>query len=459
MIYKINSFQILFLILLLCGCGQKHTHHFGDNDIDTLNVVTLYGPTSYFLYRGEEMGIDYENVRRFAEEQGLNLKIKTAHNIEELIKMLKEGEAQLAAYPVPFIAEYNSEIIHCGPKEVNWQVLVQKISDTIINDVTGLIGKDVFIEKNSKYQYRLENLNEELGGGINIHPIDNDTISTEDLLELVNAGEIGLAVVDSDIAALHAKEYPQLDTSVHLSLDQASSWAVAPGEEKLGELIDQWGKTYHDSQFIKDIYKRYYDIEKNDLKDPNLNYFINKRSNPSQKISPYDAIFKKYSKESGYDWNLLAAIAFCESRYMPDIQSRFGATGVMQVMPSSAQAVGVDPALLTHPDANIRASVKILRQMEKSLEKLVPDKNERIKFLLASYNSGLGHVYDAIALAEKNGLNKEKWTGNVGVAMLMKSRPEYFNDPAVKHGYLRGRETVDFVDKVMSIYNYLTKTT
>ena len=401
------------------------------------------------------MGIDYENVRKFAEDEGMVLDIKVLSNIHELIDSLRQGKAHLAAYPVPSIAEYKSEVIHCGHKEISRQVLVQKKGADQINDVTGLVGKDVYVEKNTKYQYRLDNLNEELGGGINIIALENDTITSEDFLQLVSSGKIEYAVVDSEIASLYQPAYPDLDITLPVSVDQAASWAVGLGLDSLAAKIDRWENRTHSSEFIKEIYKRYYDRTASEDFDINLSYF--KKLNPGGKgkVSSYDDLFKKYSSSAGYDWPLLAAIAYCESRFNPSVESRFGAKGLMQVMPSTAKAVGIDPGSLSNPESNIKAASKIISKLDDTFENRVEDPEERIKFVVAAYNSGLGHIYDSMVIADKNGMDSQKWTGNVSIAALMKSRPEYYNDPDVRHGYFRGRETVEFVDHVMSIYNYL----
>ncbi|MCH5228458.1 MAG: transglycosylase SLT domain-containing protein [Muribaculaceae bacterium] len=457
---KIHTFFLLMGSLFFsvgmfsCGKGHDSMNNHG-NDIDTLKVVTLYGPTSYFNYRGEEMGIDYENVRRFAEDEGMILEIHTVNNIQELISALRLGEAHLAAYPVPSISEYNTEIIHSGHKEISNQVLVQRKTSEKIKDVTELIDKTVTVEKDSKYFYRLINLDEELGGGINIVTLYNDTITAEDLLQMVNKGELDYTVIDSQLAGIYKGAFPTLDFSLPLSADQAASWAVAPGLDSLAAKIDRWENRTHFPDFAKEIYKRYYDRTLTEEFDYNLTYFKNLNLKKGKKVSNYDAIFRKYANTAGFDWELLAAIAFCESRYDPSVESRFGAYGLMQVMPATAKAVGVEPGSLGSPDANVLAAARILAKLDNTFENKIPDKEERLKFVVAAYNSGLGHIYDAMALAEKNGLDANKWTGNVSVTALMKSRPEYYNDPVVRHGYFRGRETVDFVERVTSIYDYI----
>lgn len=446
----------VFLVTINCACfNNKHNSINHGEVIDTLKVVTLYGPTSFFNYRGDIMGIDYENVRKFAEDEGMVLEIKTVKNINELISSLKSGEAQLAAFPVPSISEYNTEVIHCGHQEITKQVLVQKNGPNKINDVTELIDKDIYVEKNSKYQYRLENLNEELGGGINIQIIESDTIVSEDFLKMISDGKIDYAVVDSDIASLYKPAFPDLDISLSISSDQAASWAVALGLDSLASKINRWEKKTHSSELIKEIYKRYYDSSFSEEFDSKLSFFKNIDFKKGKSVSPYDILFKKYASSSGFDWELLAAIAYCESRFNPSVASRFGAYGLMQVMPSTAIAMGFEPADLVSPEINIKAATKILANLDKTLQSKIQDPEERLKFVVAAYNSGLGHIYDAMAIASKIGLDPTKWTGNVSITALMKSRPEIYNDPIVKHGYFRGRETVDFVDHVNTIYDYL----
>lgn len=455
-----NSFlhiSALGLLLFSVSCGGKNHNsstNAEDAPPDTLHVATLYGPTSYFNYRGQEMGFDYENVKRFANDENLVLDLKVAPTLQSLLNMIENGDIDLAAYPIPVIEEYKNLAKHCGYKEVTWQVLVQPDGKDKISDVTQLVGKTIYVEQDSKYHYRLNNLNQELGGGINIVPINKDSLITEDLIRMVDLGEIPLTVVDSDIAELNKSYYPRLDIDMKISLDQYSSWAVRNDLDSLASRIDTWEKRRDNSDMMKEIYKKYFEISKNPTpyEDPVKSLGLNiKRGG---KISVYDDSFKRHAHVSGYDWRLLAAIGFNESRFNNDIISWAGAQGLMQLMPVTAQAMGIDPSDLSNPDRNILAAAKLLKKLDSSLVDKVPDKDERLMFVIAAYNCGLGHIFDSIALAEKFGLDSTKWLGNVSEAALMKSRPQYYNDPVVKNGYFRGRETTEFVDKVMSVYNY-----
>lgn len=421
---------------------------------DTLRAATLYGPTSYFNYRGQEMGFDYENVKRFAEEEGMVLDLRVAPTLQALLKMVNDGEVDLAAYPVPSIEEYNNLVRHCGHKEVTWQVLVQPAGKEHISDVTQLVGKTVYVEKDSKYHFRLQNLNQELGGGIDIVPISRDSLITEDLIEMVDHGEIPLTVVDSDIAELNKSYYPRLDIGMKLSLDQYSSWAVRNDCDSLAERLDRWEKNSGNSETLRSVYKKYFEISKlpTPYGDVASDLGINLRKGGH--ISPYDNLFRRHASEAGFDWRLLAAIGFNESRFDNNVVSWAGARGMMQLMPATARSFGIDPEALTNPDACILAAARLLRKLDNDLAEYVADPEERIKFVVASYNSGPGHIYDAMALASKYGLKPDVWLGNVSEAALMKSRPQYYNDPVVKNGYFRGRETTEFVERVMSVYDY-----
>ena len=122
-----------------------------------------------------------------------------------------------------------------------------------------------------------------------------------------------------------------------------------------------------------------------------------------------------------------------------------GAYGLMQVMPETGRNFGID--ITSSPENNIKAGVKFINWLHDIFDPMIPDENERTKFILASYNAGPGHVLDAMKLAEKNGMDPHIWDGNVAVWILKKSEPQYYNDIVVKYGYFTGKESVAFVER------------
>ncbi len=417
---------------------------------DTLVVGTLYSPTSYFLYKGDLMGYHYDLISQFAKDKNIPIKFKVMRNMGALLSLLDSAKIDIIAYNVPATAEYKDKMRHCGFENITTQVLVQPIYPNVapISDVTQLVGKEIYVEKNSKYESRLKNLNNELGGGIRIKPIGKDTLMAEDLIEMVAEGRIPLTIVDSDIAQLDHTYYPNINVSLKVSFPQKSSWAVGKNNQQLAEIIDKWASEKNVIQIEKTLFRHYFETSK-----INRRKIIDLKKLRYGHISEYDNLFKAYAKTIDWDWKLLAAQGYVESRFDPNATSWAGAKGLMQLMPGTARNYGLSPEEITNPEKNIEAATKSIRDLNKSLKKYVPDDAERIKFILAAYNSGIAHIYDAIALAKKYGKNPQIWHGNVSEALLMKSNPEFYNDNVCKYGYFRGKQTVSYVNEVSQTYD------
>ena len=169
-------------------------------------------------------------------------------------------------------------------------------------------------------------------------------------------------------------------------------------------------------------------------------------------ISKYDNIFKQYAPRVGWDWRLMAAQAFQESRFNPNAKSWVGARGLMQIMPRTARGYSTSVAKLNNPEVSVKVATQLISDLDRYLLKYVPNDKERIKFVIAAYNVGIAHVYDAIALAQKYGYDPQVWDGNVAQAILMKMNPKYYNAPVVKYGYCRGTETVEYVKNISNFY-------
>lgn len=415
---------------------------------DTLRVATLYSPQSFFIYREEPMGYDYDLINRLVSDKGMTLKLEVAPTLAAAVELLDSGRVDLIAYEVPVTAEYKEHVIPCGPVNVTSQVLVQPLVDgkARITDVTQLAGKDVYVEKDSKYQARLINLNNEIGGGIKIHSVDREEMITEDLIDLVSRDSIPLTVVDSDIARINKTYYPRLDITLPVSFQQRSAWGVAPDRKWLADSIDAWIGESRTRTAANDLLKRYFELSKAALPLSDLQF-------KDGKASPFDDIFKRCAKSTRWDWRLLAALGWVESNFQNDAVSWAGAVGIMQLMPSTARAYGSTPEEILDNERCVEVAVKILNDIDKQLASKVKDPQERAKFVMGAYNAGLAHIFDAMALAEKYGLNPDVWDDNVARAVMMKTKPEYYNDPVCSHGYFRGRETIEHVKRVFAFYD------
>lgn len=431
-----------------CGGPERRADGGGARPLpDTLRVATLYGPTSYFIYRDEPMGYDYTLVDSLARQKGMALDLRVASSLTQAVGMLDSGKIDLIAYEVPVTSHYRRHAIACGPETESEQVLVQpKIrGEALITDVTQLVGKDVYVESDSRFLRRLQNLDSELGGGIRIHEVNADSIITEDLIGMVSDGELPLTIVDSDVARLNATYYPDLDVSLPVSFSQKTAWAVSPDNRWLADSIDAWFASKAPQKINKDLLKRYFEQTK---------YFPAVRFDFSKGyISGFDGLFKKYAPKVGWDWRLLAAQAYVESKFNSTARSWAGARGLMQIMPSTARGYSISPSSLNNPETSLKVASALINDLDTYLKPLVPSDGERLKFVIAAYNVGIAHIYDAISLARKNGLNPEKWDGNVEKALMMKMNPAVYRSDDVRYGYCRATETVAYVKQITDFYN------
>lgn len=450
MMSKISYFVFLIgMIAVFCSCGgqKPQTRDFEQiKESGELNIITLSSSTSYFIYKDEPMGYDYDLAKEFCDYYGLKLNVKVAENATRLIEMLQNGEGDLITSPISVQNELKDSILYCGLEQVSHQVLVQRTNkkDSMVTDVTQLIGKEVYIKHNTKYHKRLLNLDAELGNGIVIKDVEKDTVTVEDLIQMVAQKQINYTVADEYIAKLNKTYYRNIDVSLPLSFEQRSSWAVRKDTPELGKALNEWFAENSKTREYKSILKKYFELSKQP--DFDLNVLANV---PKGHVSLYDDIFKKYAAISGYDWHLLASVAYQESRFKPEVASWAGAVGLMGLMPRTAKAFGVSGDDLKNPELSIKVGAELINKLNGMFAK-IEDKEQRLKFVLAAYNGGNGHVTDAQALARKYNDNPYIWDGHVEKYIELKSKPEYYNDSVCKNGYLRGSEVVQYVKQVTS---------
>lgn len=221
-------------------------------------------------------------------------------------------------------------------------------------------------------------------------------------------------------------------------------WAVAGGNSELADSLDSWFKP---SMYAEVREEESYIFSSRSVKRHVYAPFLNREGGI---ISRYDHLFKKYAPTARWDWRLMAAQCYQESCFDPRARSWAGACGLMQIMPSTADHLGLSRSAIYDPEHNVRAAADYIRELT-GYFRGVQSAEERQLFVLASYNGGYFHIQDAMALARKNGRNPNRWK-DVAYYVLALEKPQYYNDPAVKYGYMRGSETVDYVDRIRQRY-------
>jgi len=276
--------------------------------------------------------------------------------------------------------------------------------------------------------------------------------SDEGLIEMVVAGELEYAVVNKHEAVILSGIHPELDYSLVVSRNLKCSVFINPYSVGLGRDFNYWLR-YHKNTTDYAWVLIKYDSLYRDIKDK---YSYVAPAVLAGIISRYDSLIVKYAKEVGWDWRLLAAQIFQESRFDPNKKSWMGAIGLMQIMPAIGNKYGgVHSSHLVNPEINISTGVKYIKWLYAyySRDKRISEK-EKVKFVLAAYNAGVGHVQDARALAYKYGYSPNRWDNNVELMMLNKSKPQYYGDEVCKYGYCRGREPVQYVKNILTYFQH-----
>ena len=339
-----------------------------------LIILTLYGPYSFFEFRGENFGYQYKLAEEYAKSIGVCLRVEVCRSVNELKEKLADGYGDIIACATSVSELKDADLSVCGEDEI-----------TQFMDSIGKMQKDNTISGQGK-----------------------------------------------------------------------TAWAVRKSSQELEHSLDSW---------LKDNKKLFFDISlprtttggRSRTYVPRMNVHSPIRSVAKGIISDYDHLFKKYSRECGWDWRLMAAQSYQESGFDAQAVSWMGAMGLMQLMPSTARTVNVAENEIFSPEANIRGASAYIRFLKNHYADIA-DENERTCFVLAAYNAGPGHVDDARRLAWKSGKRTDVWKDNVDKFVLCMSESRYYNDPVVEHGYFRGSETFNYVNSILARWHeYRTK--
>jgi len=477
MLKRLINYTVLILLVFTLSCNtqdsqqkqkknveKKSNNNIIHNDLEditeegVLRVLTTYSSTSYFLYRGQPMGYEYELLQKFAEHLGVKLDIIISNNIDSLCNKLNAGEVDLVAHGLTVTTERMQKVNFTEHLYLTRQVLVQKkpdnyrkmswkkVEDSLIHDAIDLLGDTVSVRNNSSYMARLENLANEMGGKIYIDTLPGE-LSTDRIIEMVANGEIKYTVADKNLASIHASYYPILDIDVPISFSQRVAWAVRKNTPQLENALNEWLRAFKKETLFYIIYNKYFKNERS-FKSRGRSDYLSLNKN---QISKYDDLIKKYAKEIDWDWRLLSALVYKESRFNPKASSWAGANGLMQIMPVTAKQLGVENR--ADPEDNLKGGTKFLKILWDRFDD-IEDSIQRIKFSMAAFNCGYNHVVDARNLAKVENIDPNVWDNNVEEVILKLSYREYYTNPLVKYGYVRGREPYNYVRDIFESYEH-----
>lgn len=464
-ITAVKTLLLLPVVILVFSCGKGRKKEVQQEPVEVrptdlerireqgvLKAVVDYNSTNYFVYRGKPMGFQYELVQELCDDLDVNLQISVSNNLDQSFEGLKNNRFDLIAKNLTVTRSRKQEVQFTEPLKQTRQVLVQRkpnANDTTtvyLKSTLKLAGKKVHVQKNTSYYTRLVNLSEEIGSTIDI--VQDTIYGVEKLIAQVAKGEIDYTVCDEDVGRLNKTYFPNIDVSLVISFPQNIAWAVRKdATDDWREYIDKWISEFKKTSKYPVLYNKYF-------KHPRSSHRLESEyhSITGGKISEYDPVVKELAAKHGWDWRLISSIVYVESRFNSEAESWGGAYGLMQLMPNTATALGIED--YTDPDENIKGGILMMNWIDEQLQNSITDSTERIKFTLAAYNIGLGHVKDAQRLARKYGKNQHKWEDNVDFYLRNKSSSKYFKDPVVKWGYARGEEAYNYVQRVTGNYEH-----
>jgi membrane-bound lytic murein transglycosylase F len=475
---RFRQYLIVLITLTIISCQQQEgsktdktkvvvnsiVENSVDRDLDdikkdgVLRALVVYSSTSYFLYKGQAMGFEYELLKSLAEHLNLKLEIVVSDDLDSEFEALNRGDVDLIAHGLTITNQRKWEVDFTEYLYLTKQVLVQKKPDNyreiswsalqkqLIHDPIELIDETVSIRKNSAYYERLVSLSNEIGGNIVIDTLDSQ-LTTDQIIDMVVDGKIKYTIADENLAKINASYSPILKIDVPISFSQRIAWVTRKKSPKFREVVNKWIRAQRKNSDYYVIYNKYFKNKRSFRRRIKSDYYSLKNN----QISKYDNLIKKYAEKFGWDWRLLASQVYQESRFDPGAKSWAGAKGLMQVMPATANQLNIKD--LSDPEESIRGGTDYLHQMYKRFTDIT-DTHNRIKFAMAAYNCGYGHVKDAQRMAAENGLEPTIWSGHVDKMLLALSLPKNYNKPFIKYGYVRGAEPAIYIQQIFERYNH-----
>jgi membrane-bound lytic murein transglycosylase F len=446
---------------------------------DTLRVVTVAASTTAFRDKDLWRGHEYEMALQVARGLGLQLHVLLAPDEHSMIDSLRAARADVAVYPLSSgsAARYGG-LRPCGHRYAVAQSLIgRKLPDFRRVDAPAPAERRptlCVLAGSPQWALLHDPEFDELipFDAVNVVVVADSAVQAETLADWVAEGVYDLTLVEHNRAQLFHTYHRQLQVGppIEGSADSVS-WVLPEVSDTLAALVDSLCAAERSVPQYPSVVKRYYEHAHDH--SVGIHYLVG-----GGRLSVYDSLFYANAPVIPWDWRLLAAVSFVESRFDPYVVSHVGARGLMQLLPATAMAFGCPSDLLSDPVANVEAGARLLQHLRESLrgrltrvadpsavsyQKADSALRRRVDreldcFVLAGFHAGLGHIYDAITLADSLGYDPLLWHGNVEQCLILKSDSAYYNLPYVRLGRFAGRVTSEYVDEVLETYSEFLET-
>lgn len=433
---------------LLYSCVPDTTHAPARRDLPEilhtkeLHAMITVSPTGYFIHNGKPVGFEYEMLKDFAASIHARLILHPIRYYDSVLYYLQSKQVDILALPLSAMEKKKKNNILLTDLTYPSKIMMiinphnlKQHPDTI----------NIYLRKHSAFTdiFTRYVKNDSIVYELHLLP---DTIQEEKILSQVNQGTYDATLLDINLYEMYRPFFPHTAMLKNFAIPQTTSWIVRKNSPKLHQTLNKWLKKKKKSPEYKERYHHYFESPS----PPLLRSYLSYLKTGKLSLSPIDKTFQQAGKKIGVDWKLLAAIAYQESRFNPDAVSPKQASGIMQLVPETAQRFNLDSSSSTIE--HIIAGGQLYKLFLKRWIKIIQDSTESVKFSLASYNAGMGHVLDAYRLALAYQKNARQWE-NIRYFLLHKNEKQYqVRNDLVKHGKCRCTETVKYVENVLSLY-------
>lgn len=444
--FRQSLWAMLVILVILAGAGCDQPLFKNDLEViqtrGVLRVITRNNGTCYYEGPHGNQGFEYDLVKAFADHLDLKLALLVIDNEKAMVTELLDGKADLIA--ANFIVKDDiGQHLAYGPAygEIQ-QLVVGRRGEAKLRTVADLVGQPIWVQRGAFHEKLLNALKKDYP---QLSWLAISDYESEELLEMVGIGVIPLTIADSNTVALNRRYYPEL--VIHFAVDEGQqfAWVMDPQSLNLREAARQWFALPATESLLERLKQHYYGhLEKINYAD--INIF---RQRLQQRLPRYHASFKAAALESNLDWTLIAAQAYQESHWNPKAKSFTGVRGLMMLTKKTAREMGVKNRL--DPKQSIFGGTRYLAGLHWRIGDEVSEP-DRMFMALAAYNIGWGHLKDARALAERMGKDPNTWSDVRSILPLLRLKKYYRN---LTHGYARGNEPVQYVDRIRTYHKIL----
>lgn len=410
-----------------------------------IRVLTVYNRIFYFTDRFQERGVTYELMKAFEEEVNKKLGLKSIDRVrvvlipvsrDRLLAGLAEGIGDVAAENITITPEREQSVDFSVPfTDKVREVLVTGPASGAIASIEDLAGQEIVVRKSSSYYESLIALNERFrseGKPEIVITLADELLEDDDIAEMVNAGLYPAMIMDLHKAKLWAQVFDKIAVHPEIALREGGriAWAMRKDNSQLKAVLDDFVGTHKvGSELTNILIKRYLRSTK----------FVNDVSAASEreKFELTVAVFQQYASEYNFDWLLMIAQGYQESKLDQSVKSAVGAVGIMQVLPKTAAGHPIGIPDITDAEANIHAGIKYMRFMvDQYFSDPAISALDRHPFAFAAYNAGPNRIDRLRRKAADQGLDPNVWFDNVELLVSKEV----------------GREPVDYVANIFKYY-------